>query len=159
MNVLQLAAMAQTLGLNVSLTAIGALLPLLSKRAADIDIADVRAVLSVVGLNGMPDEIAEELVVTVRESNVDTLSDILGQEKYFVPLMTKIQAFMKGKQPSDEEQLIDEIPVKCPACDATSAISRRAFTHLRSDEVVDITCLACERSRPIRVSKILLNGV
>lgn len=159
MNLLHLASAAQSLGLNVSLAAVGPLIPLLSKRAIDIDDADVRAVLNVLGAKAVPDVVVVELVSSVHESNVDNLADLLGRQEYLMPIVTRVKAFINGKVAGDEETLPDEIPTKCPACDAESVISRKAFMGLSPDSVVDITCVECLRPRPVRVSKITLNGV
>lgn len=158
MNVLQLASMVQTLGLNVNLAAIGPVLPLLNKKAAEISESDVRTVFNVLGVSDLDDEVVKEAAIAIQTSEYDKVSELLGDEKYLMPIVQKV-LYTDTRL---KEQLIRDlpyVPVSCPSCGRVNQVSRREAFEKGPGLIMKVRCLRCDHIREVETASVISHGV
>lgn len=153
MNLLRLAAMVQQLGLTVNLTALGPLVPLLSKTTAEIDEGDILAVLGVFKLDNVEPALVAETVNAVRSSDFNTLADMLGNEEYLYPM---VQKFLVSNS-RVMENLAREQPyvmISCLGCGYHNHVDRKSIAVMAPNADVKVTCIKCETSRHLKAGTI-----
>lgn len=158
MNVLQLATIVQTLGLNVNLAAIGPVLPLLNKKAAEISESDVRTIFDVLGVSDLDDEIVDEVAIAVRTSEYDKVFELLGDDKYLKPIVQKVlytDTRMKEKLVRD----LPYVPVSCPSCGRVNQVSRREAFDKDPGSTMKVSCLRCDHIREVETASVISYGV
>lgn len=158
MNVLQLASMVQTLGLNVNLAAIGPVLPLLNKKAAEISESDVRTIFNVLGVSDLDDEVVSEVAIAIQTSEYDRVSELLGDEKYLEPIVRKVlytDSRMRGKLLRD----MPYVPVSCPSCGRINQVSRREAFDKGPGLIMKVRCLRCDHIREVETASVISHGV
>lgn len=158
MNVLQLAAMVQTLGIDINLAAIGPLLPLLNKKAAEINESDVRAIFDVLGVRNLDDEVVNEVAIAIQTSEYDKVFELLGDEKYLKPIVLKVlytDTRMKEKLVRD----LPYVPVSCPSCGRVNQVSRREAFDKGPGLIMKVRCLRCDHIREVETASVISHGV
>ena len=158
MNVLQLASMVQTLGLSVNLAAIGPVLPLLDKKAAEINDADVRTVFDVLGIGDVDDQLISETAIAIQTSEYDKVSELLSDDKYIRPIVQKALYSNKRMQ---EKLLRDApyVPVACPSCGRVNQVSRREAFDKGPGMIMKVNCLRCDHVREVETTSVISHGV
>ena len=158
MNVLQLASMVQTLGLNVNLAAIGPVLPLLNKTTAEISDADVKAVFNVLGIGEVDEQLIKEAAVAIQTSEYDKVSELLSDEKYLRPIVQKVlytDARIQEKLVRD----LPYVPVSCPSCGRVNQVSRREALDKGPGFIMKVRCLRCDHVREVETTSVISHGV
>lgn len=158
MNMLQIASMVQSLGLNINFAALGSLLPLLNKEAVEIDDSDVKAVLRLLGLEEVNDNLLLESVEAIRTSEFDKISDLLGDQEFLAPL---VQKFLYSQDRLVDRLLEDApiVPVRCDSCGHVNNIERKVALLHKHDQMISVNCIECESTRKIQAGKVLTHGV
>lgn len=158
MNILQLANMVQPLGLNVNYAALGSIIPLLSKKAVEIETADVRTVFDLFGLAGVDDTVAEETALAVRTSNFDQLSDLLGNQEYLLPIIRRV---LFSQSRLIERLVRDEpyVPVMCNQCNRVNQVSRAEAAAMSADAVIQVRCVQCESTKTVSAASVATFGI
>lgn len=146
MNVLALAGLAAKLGFDIKLSAILPLLPLLQRKPGEIEGSDVVAVGKALGVE-LPGDVVVELTTGIRTSDFNTMADLLGSEKYAIPLFQRI--FMTKER---LESLSDHVlvPVKCGYCERINEVKRQPMAV----GLIEVKCEACDSIRHIEASAI-----
>lgn len=153
MNLLRLVAMVQQLGISVDLTALGPLVPLLSKTVAEIDRGDIDSVLNVFKLTNVAPDLVEETVNAVRTSDFNTLADMLGDTEYLYPMVQKL--LMSNSRIVDN--LTREQPyvmVQCKNCGHDNFVDRKTIAVMAPNADVRVTCIKCEHPRVLKAGII-----
>lgn len=153
MNLLRLAAMVQQLGISVDFTALGPLVPLLSKTVADIEYQDIESVLSVFKLDNVAPELIAETVTAVRTSDFNTLADMLGDVEYLYPI---VQKFLMSNSRIIENLTREQpyVMITCLGCGRSNFVDRKSIAVMAPNADVKVTCLECEQSRHLKAGVI-----
>lgn len=152
MNLLAIASMAAKLGIDIKLSAVLPLLPLLNKKPGELELKDVNTVSTALGFP-LPIDVADELVNSINGSSFDTLADLLGSEKYATPLFSRL---LMTKERAEAMYKPADVPVQCTYCERVNLIDRKIALDVTE---VDVVCEACDSVKTISAERILSFGV
>lgn len=152
MNLLRLAGMVQSLGLNINFAALGPLVPLLSKRAVEVTSDDVSHVLGVFNLKDLPRLVIDETTKAIQTSEFDTIADILGKEEFLYPIVQRLlMSNSRLRENIAESQ--PYVMIHCP-CGRDNPVDRKQAAVMAPNAVVRVRCIACETVREVKAEVI-----
>lgn len=152
MNLIRLAGMVQSLGLNVNFAALAPMVPLLTKKAAEVTSDDVLHVLGVFNLKDVPSLVVSEAAKAIQTSEFDTIADILGEEKFLYPI---IQRLMMSNSRLRENIMETQpyVMIRCE-CGRENPVDRKQAAVMAPKAVMKIRCSSCEQVRELQAEAI-----
>lgn len=152
MNLLRLAGMVQSLGLNINFAALAPMMPLLSKRAVEVTNDDVSHVLGVFNLRDIPERVIGEAAKAIQTSEFDTIADILGQEQFLYPIIQRLM--MSNSRLRDNiMETQPYVMIRCD-CGRENPVDRKQAAVMAPNEIMKIRCLKCEQIREIKAEVV-----
>lgn len=152
MNLIRLAGMVQSLGLNVNFAALAPLMPLLSKKAVEVTSDDVSHVLGVFSLKDIPSLVINETAKAIQTSDFDTIADILGEEKFLYPMMQKL-LMSNSRLRENIAQAQPYVMIRC-SCGRDNPVDRKQTAVMAPNAIVEVRCVACEQTRELQAEAI-----
>lgn len=129
----------ESAGIKVNFLKLLPLASLLTKKAVDIDDRDITKIFQAFDLPYTDTKLVVETAQAIKTSNFDTVADIISDDNYFIPLMTRVLTTQKPA-PSDEKPA----KVGCMVCDGVVEIPKSDLDGYQPHESIVKTCVSCK---------------
>lgn len=159
MDVSAFPSMLEAAGIKVNYARFFPLMGLMNLRSVDFTVDHANLVINALGIDLSDDpRLAEEIASTIRASDADSISVVLSEERYLVPLVRRL--FQSRDRRADRLIEKDEfVPVLCNSCQRMFEVSRTIAVGLQPDVKITARCLECNATKPLLAGHIRYFGV